>query len=264
MTEPHWIASPAWRLEVHGGLMVASAGADEVLLLDEAPPEHHERLLQAWAGDGCAALQADAELGGAVRQLRRLGALLPAQALAAPAAMRAQLQWWGTPCEPLVGALRANAWQIEAPGSAAPLVLHVRTDHSWQALLTAYAAQAPATPHLLIDLAYHHTVCLGPLVVPGQTACLACLGHRVARRWGDLPPPPAPQLLHRAAQVAALLADGALLGTRLLERCISLDLRALRLDTHRVFQLPDCPVCARHADPQLAGAAGALPLPWLS
>lgn len=44
-------------------------------------------------------------------------------------------------------------------------------------------------PHLFVDIAYDHTLSLGPLVFPGETSCLGCFIGRITRNWGDAEPP---------------------------------------------------------------------------
>lgn len=254
-----WQANPQWRLDVHDGHLVVSAGADEVYLVDEAPAEAVAPLLLAWQQGRCAPLAQDPLLGAAVRQLRRLGALLPAAALQDTARPRARLRWFGQAWPELAHALQQQGWQLD---DQAPLQLCVRTTAPWAELLTDYQRQPPIGTHVLLDLAYHHTVCLGPLVVPGQTACLACFGHRLAHRWGDLPPPPAPANRQRLAGVAALLADHVTLGSRCVETSLALDLRQLRLEASPVYLQPGCEVCTGLRS--TPAATGALPLPWVN
>lgn len=263
LDDPPWLPHPQWRLDVIEQRLVVSAGADEVYVLDEAPPEALPTLVAACQAGTARQLVADPLCGPAVRALRRLGALLPAGALQASHSPRASLHWVGSVWAEFTDALKAQGWDLLDDAAEAPLQLLVRTTATWTELLQAYQARPPTGPHLLIDLAYHHTVGLGPLVVPGETACLACLGHRLLRRWGDLPPPSEPALRRQLAGVAAWLGQAGALGTRCVERALALDLRELRLQESRVFAMPDCPVCATHHPPHLDGDRGRLNLPWL-
>src|SRR5919198_1421400 len=60
--------------------------------------------------------------------------------------------------------------------------------------------------HLFIDVSYHHTVSLGPLVFPGDSACVGCLSGRIGRYWGDPHPPRKPAMRRETRLVAALAA----------------------------------------------------------
>jgi bacteriocin biosynthesis cyclodehydratase domain-containing protein len=62
-------------------------------------------------------------------------------------------------------------------------VVVVRSAGSFDVLLEATSKLS--TPHLIIDATFHHTICVGPLVVPGTTACLNCLVTRLRGRWGE-------------------------------------------------------------------------------
>lgn len=258
-----WVPSPAWCLESLNDLLVVNGGADEVYVIDEAPAEARDRLIDICLQGQARTWQGDATLGAAIRQLRRLGALVPAGAVRTerPAL---QVQWAGQPLLGLVDSLQTHGWTC-LPGRVDrcdALTLLVRTTQSWSELLRYYQDAPPDGIHVLLDLAYHHTLGIGPMVVPGQTACLACMGHRVMRRWGDLPMPQEPAMLQRAAGIGALLADAAVLGSRLVERAFTLDLRTLRMDSSTVFVQPECPVCALSATEAINRKA-ALPLPWL-
>jgi hypothetical protein len=259
-------ANPKWCLDVHGDRLIVSAGADEVYVVDEAPAQALPQLLEAYQANRCAELLDDAVCGAAIRQLRRLGALVPAQATAATVKQRASIRWLGQPWPQLVSALVAQGWDIVEDSADVVLVLLVRTNASWTNALTLYQQQPISKVHVLIDLAYHHTVCIGPLVVPGQTACVACLGHRLMHRWGDLTPPPEPATLHRTVGIAAMLAEATQLSSGLVERSVALDISQLKLQSSVVFPAPGCPVCHAYEAKFIgdtSGHDGKLPLPWI-
>jgi len=301
-----WVNSPAWTLlaQAHDGrrLLVLTGGADETYIVDEAVTDACvQRVVQAWQDGRLATLLADPECGAAVRQMQRVGALVPSRAL--DRVDRLDAVWLGEPCAALVPALTAmmaeyrHASQSEnhsgllsasasdemdeyrhasqgenhpgplgasaSDGSAdvTDLLLVIRTTAGWESALSDYAALRLHRPHLFIDMAYHHTVGVGPFVVPGETACVACLGHRVAHRWGDLSGPAQPLVSGRPQSVAALLAamvaaPGGLLP--LIETSVSLNLQTLASVSDKVFQLPWCPACGVGHD----ASSGALNLPW--
>ncbi|OZI59198.1 hypothetical protein [Bordetella genomosp. 4] len=272
----HWINNPAWTLleQAHDGrmLLVLTGGADETYIVDEAVSDACvRRVFQAWQNESLSSLQDDPECGAAVRQIQRVGALVPPRAL--PEVNHFSVAWLGDPCESLMPALATMiaenriALQGDAPRDAVAganiedLLLVVRTNAQWDSALSTYAALRPRQRHLFVDTAYHHTVSIGPYVVPGETACVACLGHRIAHRWGDLPGPAQPAMSSRSHSIAAVLAPlltaaGGLLP--FLEHSVSLNLQTLASVRDKVFQLPGCPVCeGRHDSP-----AGALNLPW--
>ncbi|EHK65726.1 hypothetical protein [Achromobacter arsenitoxydans] len=258
-----WVNHPAWTLmeQQHDGqlLLVLTAGSDESYIVDEAAPDDVARqVLSAWQANRLAALLDDPRCGAAARQIQRAGALTPARAARPVTGYR--IHWLGNPLPGLADVLQPQP--DAAGGSENAIALIVRTNASWQEALAQYASLRPATPHLFVDAAFHHTVCIGPYVVPGQTACLACLGNRVAHRWGDLPMPASPAAC-RPELLAALLApllstDQGLLP--FVEYSVSLNLQTLASTRDKVFQLPWCPVCGSAA----AASTGMLDIPWLA
>lgn len=265
-------ANPNWTLFLEKNLLVLSAGGDETYLIDDiVDPALARRIHEAYLSDNLAELAADPACAGVVRQLLQLKAILPAHALLAP--QRVGIAWFGEPLlaltERLLSASAAQenpAWRYtETPSEATDILLLVRTNAGWQETLKAYRDLAPQVPHLFVDLAYHHTLSIGPFVVPGETACLGCFANRVAHRWGD-PPLPRRPAANEEIDVAvavlrrALLAEDASPRAPLafVERVTSLDLGTLRSQSSRLFQLPDCPTCGpANTDAQ------PLPLPWL-
>lgn len=266
------IANPNWTLFLEKNLLVLSAGGDETYLIDDVvDPALVRRIHQAYLSDDLAEIAADPACAGVVRQLLQLKAILPARAQLAP--QRVGIAWLGHPLPALTAKLASGSateetppWLLtETPSDATDILLLVRTDAGWQETLSAYRNLAPQVPHLFVDLAYHHTLSIGPFVVPGETACLGCFANRIAHRWGD-PPLPRRPAVNEEIDVAvavlrrAMLAEDASPRAPLafVERVTSLDLGTLRSQSSRLFQLPDCPTCG----PENTDARP-LPLPWL-
>ncbi len=250
---------PGWRAFAVDGGVELTAGADLVYLLPDLPaadaafvvdlfgPGHSgadERLVPARVPDSVRHL---------FPRLRALGALRPA----------------GWPSHPdlAVGltvlgdeppALRATiATALSIVDGEADVVLVVRTTSTWRDVVAAAARFD--RPHLLLDLAYHHRVSIGPLVVPGASACLGCLALRVTRRWGDRPPPDVPRGVADPALPAAMVAHVVRrVGTgslTLLERVVTCDLDDLTTTTEHVLPSAGCSIC-----PQVT--VGWVGLPW--
>ncbi|MDO5692510.1 MAG: TOMM precursor leader peptide-binding protein [Pseudomonadota bacterium] len=256
--------------------LLLSGGADESYWLDELPDTTAaQAVLAAWHAapetqpSRWQALLADARTAAAVRQLRHVGALVPASALTTPA--RLVLHWLGEPLPALQAALTAlpglELTTDDDAGDDTRLTVVIRSNAPWPQALAAYQQAPPRGTHLLVDLAHHHTLCIGPLVVPGDTACVACLGHRIAHRWGEAPLPPVPAAQAAWPLVAALLAQAlhASTGqrTRLawIEQTTSLNLHTLTSQREAVYRQPHCPVCGASALPEPA-TSGRLDLPW--
>ena len=127
----------------------------------------------------------------------------------------------------------------------ADLVLVVRSASSHGEVLANVGYEDLRQPHLYIDVAYHHTASLGPLVFPGETACLGCLYGRLRERWGDEKPPRKPQLASHGAVVAAWIVSELIRfmegDTSLVGATAALDIMARTMVTHTLLKSSACP-----------------------
>lgn len=254
------VGDPQWRLFEQDGLLLASAGTDEVWLVDDVPGTVAAELSACWSEHPPvpASLSPQAQLG--LAQLRSLGAIRPEATLGSNPSVG--LIVVGAPVAGLVDALGALRPIVEARD--AEVVVLVRTSARWDDLLaTAGGLVNDNVVHLFVDLAAHHTVSLGPLVAPGHSACVGCLASRVAWRWGDPPVPAEPGAADAsAAAVVAglvhrqldLLATGRF---ELVDRTVSLDLATLVSTSSPCLRTARCTLCADVV------TDGRLDLPWL-
>jgi len=246
--------SPAWALEpaVEPTTLVLSAGADRRVAIDGVAPDDRAAV-EAWAA---ARHLPTAPWPGTPRarlldRFVELGVVVPHVAAGRTRVVAAD--------EGLAADLAARVTALPGGG----LVVVVRSGADWPPV-------APATTHLGVDLALHHTVVLGPLVVPGVTACLACLDARAARRWSRPVVPPRPAVQRRLAVAAALLdvqlglvAAGT---SPLVNGTIAWNLESGTVDRQSLYKLAGCPGCvsARPARPPGDRAAGRVALPWVA
>lgn len=145
----------------------------------------------------------------------------------------------------------------------ADLAVVVRAHGSFASLLKELDYQNLHLPHLFVDMAYHHTVSIGPLVFPGETACIACLQGRVGTRWGDEAPPDLPQSAQTYAKVISDLVatelDRIAAGdTSLANKTVSWDFQNRTTKTDLLLKVPLCPMCGQNK----IDRSGALALPW--
>ncbi|MCG8922922.1 hypothetical protein [Lentzea sp. CC55] len=250
------VADPAWQAQVRDEGLVVYAGADLAYLIPDLPGA----VAVALAGlfepvpGGVARTVDESRLGEPARpylaQLRTLGALRPA----------------GLPVDGVDGPVgvgtrvvgRAPAGLAERlPSHENPdLLLVVRTTGTLLDLVEV--ARETKVPHLLLDLAYHHTAAIGPFVVPGAGACLACLAVRAGRRWGDPPPPPHPAALRHEFPIS--LAEQAIRNIRngslaLLDTVVTVNLDEFTTTRESVLPAAGCEVCPT-VEP------GRVTLPW--
>lgn len=143
------------------------------------------------------------------------------------------------------------------------LVLIVRTHSTYAQLLDTLQYQSIKTPHLFVDAAFHHIISVGPLVFPGETACIACLQGRVTTRWGDETPPSTPKVLADYgpllwALVATELSRIAHSDTSLANKTISWNIQDRTVRHDQLLKVPLCPICTQN----VIDTGGALALPW--
>ena len=94
------------------------------------------------------------------------------------------------------------------PRSAETADLLVLVRHTATAPDIVRRASKLERPHLFVDMSFHHTVSIGPLVIPYETPCVTCLQGRLRERWGEREPVADPEVTRRYPDlVAALLAS---------------------------------------------------------
>ncbi|MET8757005.1 hypothetical protein [Lentzea sp. NPDC004782] len=249
------VADPAWHAQVRDEGLVVYAGADLAYLIPDLP----RAVAVALAGlfepvlRGVARTVDESRLGEPVRrhvaQLRTLGALRPARL---PADERRPIGV-GTR---FVGEAPAGLVERLPHHENPDLLLVVRTTGTLVDLVEV--ARETRVPHLLLDLAYHHTAAIGPFVVPGAGACLACLAVRAGRRWGDPPPPPHPAAMSSelpislALQAVQNIRDGSL---ALLDAVVTVHLDEFTTTRESVLPAAGCEICP-------AVEFGRVSLPW--
>ncbi|MFS8102968.1 hypothetical protein LFM09_38155 [Lentzea alba] len=235
--------------------LVVYAGADLAYLIPDLP----RAVAVALAGlfepvlRGVTRTVDESRLGEPVRrhvaQLRTLGALRPA---GLPTDVRTPMGV-GTL---VVGEAPAGLAELLPHNENPDLLLVVRTTGTLLDLVEV--ARETKVPHLLLDLAYHHTAAIGPFVVPGAGACLACLAVRAGRRWGDPPPPPHPGAtkhdfpISLAMQAIHNIRNGSL---ALLDAVVTVNLDEFTTTRESVLPAADCEICP-------ALSVGRVSLPW--
>ncbi|MDX8145247.1 hypothetical protein SK854_24260 [Lentzea sp. BCCO 10_0061] len=249
------VADPAWHAQVRDEGLVVHAGADLAYLIPDLP----RAVAVALAGlfepvlRGVARTVDENRLGEPVRrhvaQLRTLGALRPAGLPnddAKPMGVGTRV----------VGEAPAGLVERLPHNENPDLLLVVRTTGTLVDLIEV--ARETTVPHLLLDLAYHHTAAVGPFVVPGAGACLACLAVRAGRRWGDPPPPPRPGALRHefpislAMQAIQNIRGGSL---ALLDAVVTVNLDEFTTSRESVLPAADCEICPKVQ-------FGRVSLPW--
>ena len=135
--------------------------------------------------------------------------------------------------------------RVADPADAALVVVVRRTSRSWT---IAELASGLEQLHLYVDLSFHHTVSIGPLVVPHQTPCVSCLAGRLSERWGENEPASDPAVARSYPQLSAALVvteiEGAVAGDGSLAGwTVSWNLADRAARRERLLTTAACPYC---------------------
>ena len=257
----HYVPSPAWRISFENDLLVLNAGADHLFAIDQVNEATAAELLDAWERGRVSGDDLSPRAREVVEELAASKILVDRSPQRAPRVTA--VRWVGHVDPGLDRHLQAGIAEsptLLLPDGQPDVTLVVRTNCR---LVELYEAGVPSTPHLLLDVAYHHTVSLGPLVVLGETACLGCLAGRIGACWGDPVPPDRPAMVQSPALGAALavreLEAVAADDVRLANTTAAYDLRAHHVSLGAVYKLPWCPTCGDRSAPR-----GDIDLPWAS
>lgn len=271
-TDPHWA------LVHEPGLLLVHAGADQLFAIEDVCDAAAAEVLGRWRGgaisrDGlsqeaddvfgqlvsagiiCNLLEPRVEYSVALRFAgSRDTRLEAAVADALPAGI---VLGGGGPRDGGGGGMGGGGG-----GEKCDLVLFVRTDGRLHEVVAGDYASL-RTPHLLLDLAFDHTISVGPLVFARETAGLCCLAGRLWSRWGDRTPPSRPRVTEHpglsGGLVAMTIANVLLRQDRsLVNRTVAYDFRAHEVTAQSVYRLPICPICGTG----VAAAQGRIALPW--
>ncbi|MFV0306347.1 MAG: hypothetical protein ACK5OX_01215 [Desertimonas sp.] len=247
--------SAAWTVDP-GDDLVLSAGADRQVVIDGVDDDLIEHV-RRWCDGEPVAAAPGGPLGRVVDRLVELTVLQPC---------------W--PTTTVVGVVPIGVSGSHGEAMVDRLIGHL-AEHGRLALADSQAPDdaprlvvrlgAGAVPdltavHLGVDLRLHHTVVIGPLVVPGRSACLACLDRRMARRWPPAAVPPTPAVQRWLPAVAALVAiqleRAAGHASTLVNATAAWDLEHGTVVREALYGATGCRVCDR------APRRGAIALPW--
>lgn len=255
-------ADPRWALVHDPGVLVLHAGADELFAIEDVGDTVAAELLALWSAEVMRPESLSQEATDILHQLEAAGIV---RNLLEPRLEYAlDLRFAGSRDEDLAAAVTDALPTAITIGDeeAADLVLFVRTDGTLGDIVDD-GYETLTAPHLLLDLAFDHTICLGPLVFTRQTACLSCLVGRLSHYWGDVCPPSRPRMTDHPALSAGLvtLAIGNILlrqDRSLVNRTVAYDFRAHGAQSNSVYRLPTCLACGT-----AAARPGSVALPWV-
>ncbi|MBF0333311.1 MAG: TOMM precursor leader peptide-binding protein [Alphaproteobacteria bacterium] len=160
--------------------------------------------------------------------------------------------------DPLRNALAAMGIPVVAAGTEADLEIAVTRDYLDEDLSEIDRDARSARRRWMLARPFGQEIWIGPLFVPGQTGCLHCLRHKLARHrlahrflaahgggGASIPLAAMPASFQAACELAAIEAAKILAGaeTALEGKVLSLDVRTWASRIHHLIRDPACPAC---------------------
>ncbi len=184
--------SERWNMLLEEGKLLITKGADEIYLIEELTQKDSERLYNAYKSGTIHVLQrapVNEILLSVISKLDRAGVIYKkVEDIVTTTPLSFDVRWVGVRherIERLLNFFTKNAKHLALSLDRTPpdLLIIVRTSGRLAQVMEDY--EKITSPHLFVDIAYDHTLSLGPLVFVGETACLGCFLGRVTRNWGD-------------------------------------------------------------------------------
>lgn len=234
-----YTVSPAWRVRQDGRVLRLHGGADaeyEVPLASEVPSRY--------VAEGTFTRQSlSASDASVLEQLVTAGVVTPVGRKTAKLKV-------ATVGDTLPFALKGSHIVLVDDKASADVVLVVRHTSTHGEIITRTDYYNITKPHMYVDLAYHHTLSLGPLVYPGETPCIGCLYGRLRERWGDEVPPREPFLQASSELIAALVSEElrrlATGDMSLVGHTVAWDITGRTTTTNVLLKSSGCPRCGAY------------------
>jgi bacteriocin biosynthesis cyclodehydratase domain-containing protein len=238
-----------WNMIMEEKRLFVTQGADEVYYLDEISTEQAPVLYDAYQENTLHTLADKPDFIQIVKKLERAGVIYQNKFAAKNENLKIALDFRGKTDvrEYFEGVLSLQGRAIDIVEENPDLLLIFRMNTTLLDVLESY--ETVTVPHLFIDLAYAHTVSIGPLVFSGETACLRCVVGRLTKNWGDMMPPPQPAVMEHRELIAALLLE-KLREYRVMGNCPDLvnaiwsfNVKKFTCQYDTILKLPWCPQC---------------------
>ncbi|MBU4099686.1 hypothetical protein KJ980_08660 [Patescibacteria group bacterium] len=238
--------NPNWTILYENNLLILNAGADKIFAIENVPQETAEELIKSWKEKLVDPINLSQPAKDIFTQLITANIVKIAGGKENKAIKEVSVKFIGDNIPKLLDLIKSNK-NINVDGNnPADLIIFIRTN-SLLKDLTNKEYKNLSTPHLLVDISYHHTFSIGPLVYLGETACMGCLIGRLSNYWGDAMPPKQPAIagsINLIADIIKMELNKMLDGDQsLINKTVSYDFENYEIKTNKLYKLPWCPFC---------------------
>jgi len=274
MTRDHFTYknNPRWNVLIENGKLLITKGADEIYLIDELDENEANALYAAYQINNLnnSDVQDNEKIRNAILKLEKAGVIYKSteEIEKLKENLSFSLRWIGAEHSKISNLLEEfckNSKQLSLTKAEKSSMFSVVIRGSGKLTEVMKNYSEIEHPHLFVDIAYDHTISLGPLVFPKETACLGCFVGRLTRNWGDAEPPQISNMSDSAEFIAALVFEQVKvfqnLGScpELIEKAWTFNSRDLTTKVDNVFRLPWCPICYPNKPKE---GTGSFELPW--
>ncbi|MCX7928088.1 MAG: hypothetical protein N2558_00185 [Patescibacteria group bacterium] len=262
-----------WNMLIEDGKLIITKGADELYLVEELSGEDCQKLYQAYKENKIHKFKNNSTVNENILQviskLEKAGVIYKKDASYSESKpVGFAIRWIGASNKKIFHWLKKFVEKeeklfIQNESDGANLMVIVRTSGKLSEVMRDY--ENIKIPHLFFDVAFDHTLSLGPFVFPNETACLGCFIGRITRNWGDANPPLVPNASSSGELIASLILEQVRtfrnIGScpELIEKTLTLNLNNLTTKIDHVFCLPWCPICYPEKPQE---GLGSFELPW--
>lgn len=260
-----------WNMLFEDGKLLITKGADEIYFIDDVNSKNAALIFDAYKDDTLDNLAIkEEEINITIKKLEKAGVIYKSKSsIEFPInKISVAIEWLGNKNIKIQNLLeefikKSKNIIISDDTSKVSILFLIRGSNKMVDLLKDY--KKINVPHVLIDLAYDHTISIGPLVFPEETACLGCFVGRITRNWGDATPPEFSKVNESYELITSLILENIKTFQRLgscpelIDQVWSLNLKDFSSKYDKIFRLPWCPICFPE---KVQEGTGSFELPW--
>jgi bacteriocin biosynthesis cyclodehydratase domain-containing protein len=252
-----------WSLQYENGLLVLNAGADYIYAVEDLNETVAEEILDLWKTNFEQTSYLSNRAKEILEELKSAG-IVQIEFLNKET-LNFDLRYLGSSNQAVFKKvsqiIEEDSLLHLTDSSKSDFTLFLRTNSVWKDILDNYNEK---NPHMLVDISFHHTISVGPLVIPRETACLGCLVGRITNLWGDPKPPATPKIQEYECLIASIIVTElkkiAENNQGLVNRTVSFNFEDYKVQSDALYKLPWCPFCGQEDE---MNKIGSVELPWV-